>query len=351
MIIDCAHYRDGKRQNTEALDVVRAAELSATDDGFVWLGLFEPDEAELGDVQRLFGLHELAVEDAQTPHLRPKVERYEDDGIVFAVVRTAHYLDEQEEVEFGEVSVFVSSHFVITVRQGRASGLTGVRRRLESHPDLLSDGPAAVLWAIVDTIVDDYVPVIEGLDRDVEEVEATVFSGATAPTERIYLLRQEATEFYRAVHPLLAPLEDVERGRHPEVSSELVRFFRDVNDHVKLINEEVAVIRDTLAMILQANMAVISNQQTVINVRQNETMKVLTLVATIFLPLTTITGFFGMNFLWMTDHIETLLAFLLLGPGSLIVSVAVLYWWFRREGHIGSERRSTTEPLVIKADT
>jgi len=249
------------------------------------------------------------------------------------------------------VAVFVSSDFVIAVRRGSASELTGARRRLESHPDLLKEGPAAVLWAIVDTIVDDYAPVVEGLDRDVEEVEATVFSGATAPTERIYLLRQEATEFYRAVHPLLAPLDDLERGRHLDVSRELVQFFRDVNDHVKLINEEVAVLRDTLALILQANMAVISNEQTEINVRQNQTMKVLTLVATIFLPLTSITGFFGMNFFWMTEHIKSFLAFALLGVGSLIVSLAVLLIWFRRSGHIGPEANSPAATVAMTADT
>ena len=351
MIVDCAHYRDGKRQNAEQMDLVRAAELCANDDGFVWLGLFEPDEAELTGVQRLFGLHELAVEDALGPHLRPKLERYEDGGIVFAVFRTARYVDDREEVEFGELAVFVSSRFVITVRHGAPSPLTGPRRRLESHPELLKDGAPAVLWAIIDTVVDDYNPVVEGLDRDVEELEATVFSGATAPTERIYLLRQEATEFYRAVHPLLAPLDDLERGRNLGVSRELGQFFRDVNDHVKLITEEVAVLRDTLAIILQANMAVISNQQTEINVRQNETMKVLTLVATIFLPLTTITGFFGMNFKWMTDHVESLPAFLLLGVGSLMLSCAGLYIWFVKAGHIGGRPEPTPATIAAKADT
>ncbi len=181
----------------------------------------------------------------------------------------------------------------------------------------------AALWAIIDTIVDDYLPVVEGLDRDVEEVEATVFSGATAPTERIYLLRREASDFYRAVHPLLSPLDSLERGSYLSVSRELSQFFRDVNDHVKLINEEVAALRDALAMILQANMAVISNEQTVINVRQNETMKVLTLVATIFLPLTFLTGFFGMNFGWMTDHVRSFWSFALAGVGSLVMSCAI----------------------------
>ena len=148
---------------------------------------------------------------------------------------------------------------------------------------------------------------IEGLEQDVEEVEKTVFSGAAAPTERIYLLRREATDFYRAVHPLLAPLEALERGTYIHVSEELRQFFRDVNDHLKLVNEEVIALRDVLATILQANMAVISNQQNEISVRQNETMKQLTVVATIFLPLTFITGFFGMNFGWMIERHQLVL--------------------------------------------
>ena len=336
MIIDCAHYRDGKRQHEGPMDIARASQLCALEDGFVWLGLFEPDEAELRDVQEQFGLHELAVEDAQTLHLRPKLERYAEGEIVFAVFRTARYLDDEEEVEFGEVSVFVSKRFVVTVRQGEASGFQNARLRLESRPELLKEGPAAALWAILDTIVDDYMPVIEGLDLDVAEVEATVFSGTTAPTERIYLLRREATDFYRAVHPLLSPLDTLERGVHVDVSRELSQFFRDVNDHLKLINEEVATLRDTLAMILQANMAVISNEQTDVNVHQNETMKVLTLVATIFLPLTFLTGFFGMNFGWMVDHMRSFWSFAIAGVGSLVVSCAALYGWFQRAGHISS---------------
>ena len=334
MIVDCAHYRDGNRQHEGPMELATAAEICAGDEGFVWLGLFEPSESELVDVQRQFGLHELAVEDAQSLHLRPKIERYEQGDVLFAVFRTARYIDELEEIEFGEVSVFISSRFVITIRQGEASGFQASRRRLEQRPELLKEGPAAALWAIIDTIVDDYGPVVEGLDRDVEEVEATVFSGAAAPTERIYLLRREATDFYRAVHPLLPPLDGLERGAYLKRSKELKQFFRDVNDHVKLVNEEVVALRDVLAMVLQANMAVISNQQTEISVRQNETMKVLTLVATIFLPLAFLTGFFGMNFGWMVNHIDSFEAFILAGVGSLIMSAAVLYYWFWRAGHI-----------------
>ena len=271
MIVDCAHYRDGRRQHEGPMGLDRAAEMCLGDDGFVWLGLFEPDQVELGEVQERFGLHDLAIEDAQSFHLRPKIEQYESGGVVFAVFRTARYVEDREEVEFGEVSVFISRRFVITVRQGIASDLHGARLRLEDRPELLKEGTMAVLWAILDTIVDDYVPVIEGLESDVEEVEATVFTGAAAPTERIYLLRREATDFYRAVHPLLGPLDALERGGYLEVSADLSQFFRDVNDHLKLVNEEVAALRDVLATVLQANMAVISNQQNEISVRQNET--------------------------------------------------------------------------------
>jgi magnesium transporter len=175
------------------------------------------------------------------------------------------------------VSVFVSRSFVITVRQGGAGHLHGARLRLEERPELLKGGTTAVLWAILDSIVDDYAPVIEGLEGDIEEVEATVFTGAVAPTER-----------------------------------------------------------DVLGTVLQANMAVISNQQNEISVRQNETVKRLTLVATIFLPLTFITGFFGMNFGWLTGHIASFWVFAVYGIGSLVASCAGLYLWFRHSGHIGS---------------
>jgi magnesium transporter len=226
---------------------------------------------------------------------------------------------------------------VITVRQGAASDLRGARERLERRPELLRAGPVAALWAIVDKIVDDYAPVVEGLERDVEELEATVFGGAPAATERIYKLRREVSDFYRTVHPLLGPLEAVERGAYLQVSERLIPFFRDVNDHLKLVNEEVASQRDLLAVILQSNMAVISLEQNEISVRQNETMKQLTIMATIFLPLSFITGFFGMNFGWLTGHINGLWVFLVFGIGTLAGSCLAVLMWFRRSGVIGSK--------------
>ena len=304
---------------------------AADGDGFVWLGIVEPGPEELEQVQRRFGLHDLAVEDAQSFHLRPKIEQYEDDErVLFVVLRTARYDDDREEVDFGEVSVFLSARFVITVRQGAASDLHDARLRLERRPELLGEGPGAVLWAILDKVVDDYAPVVEGLERDIEEVEKTVFSGAAAPTERIYLLRREATDFYRAVHPLLAPVDGMERGAYDLMGPGLRHFFRDVGDHLRLVDEEVVAQRDLLAMILQANMAVVSVAQNEISVRQNETAKQLTIVAMIFLPLTFITGFFGQNFGWLVDHVTSFWAFALLGIGSLAVFSAALYAWIRR---------------------
>jgi magnesium transporter len=333
VIVDCAHYLDGRRQHEGPVELHRAAEICSAGEGFVWLGIVEPDLDELAQVQACFALHDLAVEDVRTFHLRPKIEQY-DGGVHLAVLRTARYDADRAAVEFGEVSVFMSQHFVITVRQGVASDLHGARLRLERRPELLREGTAAILWAILDKIVDDYAPVLEGLERDVEELEATVFSGAAAATERIYFLRREATDFYRAVHPLLGPLEALERGAYLDVSGELRPFFRDVNDHLKLVNEEVVAQRDLLAIVLQANMAVISVEQNEISVRQSETTKQLTMMATIFLPLTVLTGFFGMNFGWLTGHIAPLWAFLVYGLGSFAVSFAVLYAWFRHRGHL-----------------
>ena len=331
MIVDCAHYRGGVRQEEGPMDLDRAAAICAEGgDGFVWMGLLEPDPEELRLIQDRFGLHDLAVEDAQSFHLRPKVEQYEDGEVLFMVLRTARYMPEQFEVEFGEVAIFMSRNFVITVRQGAASDLHGARLRLESRPELLREGTGAVLWAILDKVVDDYAPVIEGLDRDIEDVEQTVFGGTVAPTERIYSLRREASDFYRAVHPLLGPLDAMERGVYAMIGAELRNFFRDVNDHVKLVDEEVVAQRDLLAVILQANMAVISVEQTLISVRQNETTKQLTIIATIFLPLTFLTGFFGQNFGWLVLHIRPLWAFLVYGVGSLVLSSVILYLYFRR---------------------
>jgi magnesium transporter len=293
VIIDCAHYRDGRRQHEGPMSPEDAAAICREEPGFVWLGMVEPSPEELAQMQETFGLHELAVEDAQSFHLRPKIEQY-DESVSFVVLRTARYVEEREEIEFGEISVFISPTFVITVRQGAASDLHGARLRLEQRPALLEEGSGAVLWAILDKVVDDYAPVVEELERDIDEVEHTVFSGATAPTQRIYHLRREASDFYRAVHPLLSPVDALERGQMAHVTPALRQYFRDISDHLKLVNEEIAAQRDLLTTVLEANMAVIS-------VEQNEVVRKISAWAAIITVPTFIASFYGMNFSHMPE--------------------------------------------------
>jgi magnesium transporter len=325
MIVDCAHYRDGSRQSDRTISLDEAA-LQCRQGGFVWLGMFEPSGEELDEVREAFGLHELAVEDAKSFHLRPKVEEYET-GVQLVILRTARYNRDLGEVDFGEISIFVGPSFVITVRQGVASELHGARTRLEQHPKLLALGTNSVLWAILDQVIKGYAPVVADLESDIEQVEGTVFSGAVAPTERIYDLRREVSDFYRAVNPLLAVLTRVERNVD---DAELRPYLRDVHDHVHLISEEVAAQKDLLATVLQANMAVISVEQTQVSVRQNSTMEQLTILATVFLPLTFITGFFGQNFGWLVDNITGFTRFAWLGIGGLLIPLALLWVWIRR---------------------
>src|SRR2546429_2168651 len=184
MIIDCAHYQDGHRSDEGAVPLEEAA-ARCGQGGFVWLGLFEPGAEELAQVRETFGLHELAVEDAQNFHMRPKIENYDQD-VQLVILRTARYDDAAEEVQFGEISIFLAPSFVITVRQGVASELRGARQRLEQRPELLAAGSSSALWAIMDQVVDGDAPLIAGLERDIDQVQATVFPRAVAPTERLY---------------------------------------------------------------------------------------------------------------------------------------------------------------------
>ena len=342
MIIDCAHYQNGRRQEEGRVSLEEAA-ARTKQGGFVWLGLYEPEPDELEKVRTAFGLHELAIEDAQTEHLRPKVELYGGD-VRLVILRTARYDDAKEEVEFGYISVFLAPAFVITVRHGVASELRGARQRLEHRPELLNAGSSSALWAIMDQVVDGYAPVVAGLEYDIDQIEATVFSGAVAPTERIYSLRREATDFYRAVHPLLAVVATIERI----APAELQPYLRDVRDHVLLVDEEVAAQRDLLGTVLEANMAVISVEQTKVSVEQNATIEQLTILATVFLPLTFVTGFFGQNFGWLISHIHSATAFVIYGIGGLLVPLVLLYLWLRSRRSQRTEQSAGPSVTVIR---
>ena len=291
MIVDCAYYEDGARQHAGPLPLDDAA-ARRCDGGFVWLGLRDPDPAELLEVAERFELPELAVEDAMHAHQRPKIEDYA--GGYFLVVHTARYLDDLEEVEFGEVHVFAGEGYVIVVRHGAASDLRAARTRLENDAELLREGPAAAVWAIADKIVDDYEPVMAGLENDVEEVEVAVFGEGSDETKRIYFLRRELAEFYRAVHPLLNPLELLVSEEYPDVSSRLREHLRDVRDHVTRVTESIATQRELLTSILQANLAVIS-------VQQNDVVKKISGWAAIITVPTLIASIYGMNFEHMPE--------------------------------------------------
>src|SRR4051812_32385328 len=174
MIVDCAHYRGGVRQHERAMSPEEAAALIGGEQhDFVWIGLLDPTDEEMAEVADMFNLHELAVEDAEGAHQRPKLEDYDDS--FFIVLKTAHYHEDTETVHFGEIDLFIGRDYLVSVRPGPGAALRGARKRLEDRPDLLKLGPAAVVWAIVDQVVDDYLPVTEGIDDDIEEVEAAVF--------------------------------------------------------------------------------------------------------------------------------------------------------------------------------
>jgi magnesium transporter len=294
MIVDCAHYMDGARQHEGALTPEEAAERAKQHDGgFAWIGIHDPQPGDLERLQELFGLHELAVEDAQLAHQRPKIEDY-DEGY-FIVLRTAHYHERQEIVHFGEIHIFAGPGYVITVRHGPGSELASARSRLEARPDLLKLGPASAIWAILDKVVDDYIPVSDGIEDDIEEVENDVFDDdVPAPTERIYHLKREVIEFHRAVWPLLQPLTALEQGGFVQVPDELRRFFRDVADHARRVDEQVNSQRELLTSVLEANLALVS-------VNQNEVIKRISSIAGIVAVPTFIASVYGMNFEYMPE--------------------------------------------------
>lgn len=319
MIIDCAHYLDGTRQSSDPLPLEDVHTCKRGDGDFVWLGLFEPTEEELDRAAKAFDLHELAIEDALSAHQRPKIEDYGSSW--FVVIKTARYVDEKEEVDFGEIHLFIGSGYIVSVRHGQAADLGAARAQLESRPDLAELGPAAAAWAIVDRVVDGYLPVAEGIENDISEVEEEVFARTGDPTERIYFLKRELIEFHRAVRPLISPLDSLERGTSFAVDEQLSRFFRDVADHARRTDEQLQSQRELLTSILEANLALIT-------MRQGEVVRSISAWAAIIAVPTFIASVYGMNFKYMPE-LDSRLGYPL-ALGTMLLTVLLIHRFFRR---------------------
>lgn len=324
-VVDCAGYVDGVRVPGRP-DYAEALRTARRSDGFVWLGLHEPTETEFAEVARVFGLYELAIEQATTAH-RPKIERYGD--VTLFVLRTTRYVEHSEltetseVVETGSMTVFLGPAFVITVRQGAPGALGPVRTDLEQRPDLLGQGPWAVAHAVCDRLVDTYQEVAAAMEADIDALEESVFSPRTrGRIAQIYQLKRELMEFKRAVGPLQRPLAALidERELLPK---DVRRYFRDVNDHLVRTVERVTAFDDLLNSLLQARLAQVT-------VEQNDDMRKIAAWAAIAAVQTLIAGIEGMNFKNMPE-----LRWQYGYPGALVVmlvAAAVMYRMFRRSG-------------------
>lgn len=335
-VVDAAIYRDGKRIESPRTVAETAAKLREAAGAMAWIGLFRPDASQLLALADEFGLHEVAVEDAIVAHQRPKLERY--DETLFVVLRAATYLDEVEEVEFGEIHVFLGPTFVVTVRHSRTPDLAAVRHRMEADPELLSLGPEAVLYAIVDSVVDGYAPVVAGLQKDIDEIETEVFRGDPAVSRRIYELSREVIDFQRSTRPLLKMLDGLVAGFDTYgTNEELRRYLRDVADHAITVVERGDGFRQMLSDILTVNATLVNQAQneeikalTGSSYEQNEQVKRISAWAAILFAPTLIASIYGMNFVnipeldWVFGYPLALGLMLLVGGG--------LFLLFRRRG-------------------
>lgn len=321
-LVDCAVYSGGRRHGgrMDLQDAVRAA--AELPDGFVWVGLHGPDEDGIQQVADVFGLHPLAVEDSVKAHQRPKLETY--GTTLFLALRTIRYVEATDGIETGETMVFVGERFAVTVRHGEGSELTSVRADLELRPDALARGPIAVLHAVLDRVVDGYLPAAYSVEEDVDEIELAVFSDQPSqPTERIYKLKREVVEFRRATGPLRPVTERLASGSVPGVDLQHRAWFRDVNDHVVQADDMVASLSELLDSALAASLAQVTT-------RQNDDMRKISAWVAMGGACTLIAGIYGMNFhvmpelKWPLGYPLVLL--LMLGLSSL------LYRGFRKNG-------------------
>jgi len=292
MIVDCAVYEDGVRTHGH-LDLDDAARAMKQDGTFVWIGLKEPSAAELAEVAATFNLHDLAVEDAEHAHQRPKLERYGASTLL--VCKTARYVDHDEIVSLGEVLLFLGEGFVVSVRHGDAGDMGQVRAALEADPERLAQGPGAVAYALVDRVVDEFAEALRGVEEDIDEIQAQVFDGPSAAhAQRIFKLKREVLEFRQAAVPLGEPLDQLTRTSPPGFGEELRPYFRDVHDHLIRTTSRLTAIDELLTSALDVNVAQVG-------MRQNEDMRKISAWVAIAAVPTMLAGVYGMNFKHMPE--------------------------------------------------
>jgi magnesium transporter len=321
-VVNCAEYADGRRVGDVNLPDVSEVLGANRPSRFVWIGLHEPTEELLAQVQEEFGLHDLAVEDARNAHQRPKLEEY--GHAIFVVLRTAQRAADGT-MAFGETHLFVGPGYVVSVRHGPSVPYVDVRQRCESSPNLLKKGPGFVLYALMDFVVDNYFPIVDSLEEDLEKLEEEIFGGnyRRETTERIYDLKRDLLGLKRAVSPLIDICNRLTRFDSTLIDAESRPYFRDVYDHVIRINETVDNLRELLNGALEANLSLIS-------VQQNEVTKKLASWAAMIAVPTMVAGIYGMNF----EHMPELgwVAGYPLALATMFGACALLYWRFRKAG-------------------
>jgi magnesium transporter len=320
-IVNCVSYAAGRRE--KAVEIEKVGEVLTQPDHFIWIGLHEPDKELLEGVQKEFGIHELAIEDAFCAHQRPKIEVYGD--LLFVVLRTAQMNKERRHIDFGETHFFVGAQYLVSVRHGSSLSYTDVRTRCETKPHLLRKGPGFALYALMDSIVDQYFPVVDALEAELQTLEEQIFGKTFSrdTTAQIYELKRELLEVKRAVSPLIDMCNRLIRFDLELIPEDTRPYFRDVYDHAIRLNEMIDSLRELLTTALEANFSLIS-------ISQNEVMKRFAGWAAIIAVPTMIAGIYGMNFQWMPElhwaYGYPFALFMTLGSSVL------LYFFFKRSG-------------------
>ncbi len=305
-VVDNAIYVAGVRE-MEPTSLDETYEVLKEKNGFAWIGLYRPTETEVRSVAGEFGFHHLAVEDTLKGHQRAKLERY--DETLFLVLRPARYKDEEERVEFGELHIFAGPDFLVTTRHAESPNLARVRSRMEASPELLALGTQAVLYAILDEVVDEYGPVVAGLENDIDEIEDQLFDGDPEVARRIYALSREVIEFQRATQPLVGIVGSLHKEIEKDnVSVELQRSLRDVLDHTIRVVERVDSFRQLLQDALTVHATLIGQRQndemrllSETSIVQSEEVKKISSWAAILFAPTLVGTIYGMNFTHMPE--------------------------------------------------